>query len=343
MPTVTNVSPTGGPTAGGTSVTITGTNFYNGTSNATVSFGVTAATSVTVNTPTSITAIAPAHTAGTVDITVTTPTGTSATSSLDRYTYYAPPTVTSISPTAGSTAGGTPVTITGTNFTGATAVTFGGTAATPFTVVNATTITTTTPAHTAGAVNVVVTTPGGSGTLTGGFTYHTPTVTSVSANQGPTGGGTTVTITGTYFTGATSATFGGTAGTSFSVTDDQHISVKTPAHAAGAVNVAVVNSIDSGTLTNGFTYVAAPTVTNVSPNQGSTNGGTSVTITGTDFYTGATVTFGGASATGVNVVNSTTITATTPSHAAGVVNVVVTSVGGTGTGVGLFTYVHPRQ
>ncbi len=70
---------------------------------------------------------------------------------------------------------------------------------------------------------------------------------------------------------------------------------------------------------------SAPTVTAISPTSGPTSGGTSVTITGTGFVTGATVTFGGTSATNVTVVSSTSITATTPAHAAGTVNVVVTN------------------
>lgn len=70
---------------------------------------------------------------------------------------------------------------------------------------------------------------------------------------------------------------------------------------------------------------AAPTVTAVNPRSGPTTGFTGVTITGTDFVAGATVTFGGASATDVTVVNPTTMTATTPAHAAGAVDVVVTN------------------
>ena len=96
-----------------------------------------------------------------------------------------PPTVTSITPATGSTAGGTSVTLTGTNFTisyfapgfspkvvGAT-VTIGGASATNVVVVSATSITATTPAGTVGAKDVVVTTGSGSGTLTNGFTYIT--------------------------------------------------------------------------------------------------------------------------------------------------------------------------
>ena len=72
-----------------------------------------------------------------------------------------------------------------------------------------------------------------------------------------------------------------------------------------------VNGQGAG-LANGFTYIAPPTVTSVSPNNGPTAGGTAVTITGTNFAAGATVTFGGTAATNVVVVSSTTITATTP-------------------------------
>src|SRR5690349_8810264 len=83
----------------------------------------------------------------------------------------------------------------------------------------------------------------------------------------------------------------------------------------------------------------APTVSSVSPNSGSTNGGTAVTIAGSNFAAGATVTFGGTAATNVNVVSSTSITASTPAHAAGTVNVVVTNTGGqSGTLSSGFTY-----
>ncbi|WP_421928847.1 putative Ig domain-containing protein [Neoaquamicrobium sediminum] len=90
------------------------------------------------------------------------------------------PSITNISPNNGPEAGGTSVTITGTNFTGATAVTFGGTAAASFTVNSSTTISAVTPAGTAGAVDVAVTTPGGTNTETGGFTYTAATLPELS-------------------------------------------------------------------------------------------------------------------------------------------------------------------
>ncbi|MFA4861219.1 glycine-rich domain-containing protein [Methanoregula sp.] len=86
--------------------------------------------------------------------------------------FIAAPAFGSISPATGLFVGGTSVTITGTGFTGATAVTFGGTAATSFTVASGTSITAVTPAHAVGAVDVVVTAPGGSVTGTGAFTYR---------------------------------------------------------------------------------------------------------------------------------------------------------------------------
>src|SRR5579863_6117100 len=124
-PTVTNVNPDTGPSAGGISVTITGTNFSGAT---VVRFGGTAASSFTVNSATQIAATSPAGT-GTVDVTVTTSGGTSAASGADQFSYVSAPTVTNVSPNTGPPAGGTSVTITGTNFSGATVVRFGGTAA----------------------------------------------------------------------------------------------------------------------------------------------------------------------------------------------------------------------
>src|SRR5947209_1898779 len=75
-PVVTNVNPSSGPITGGTAVTITGMNLANATA---VKFGGVNATSFIVNSDTSISAVSPAHSPGTVDVTVTTFAGTSAT------------------------------------------------------------------------------------------------------------------------------------------------------------------------------------------------------------------------------------------------------------------------
>ncbi len=225
------------------------------------------------------------------------------------------PTVTLVNPNSGSTSGGTSVTITGTNLTGAN-VTFGGSSGTGVTVAgDGNSLTVTTPSHSAGAVNVAVTTSGGSATSTNGYTYLAgPTITSVTPSSGTVAGGTSVTIVGTNLTGA-NVTFGGSSGTGVTVAGDGNsLTVTTPSHSAGAVNVVVTTSGGSATSTNGYTYLAAPTITSVTPSSGTVAGGTSVTIAGTNL-TGANVTFGGSSGTGVTVAgDGNSLTVTTPSH-----------------------------
>ncbi len=186
-PGITQIDPYSGPTAGGTVVTITGHGFQNADSSAlSVKFGSTPATGFVVDSDTQISAVAPAGAAGTVDITVDSPYGTSRTDPADEYTYIAPPTVTSVSPTSGPTSGGTSVTITGTGFTSGATVTCGGSSATGVNVVSATTITATTPAHAAGAVDIVVTSPGGTSATSSDdqFTYITPCSPAVALTAG---------------------------------------------------------------------------------------------------------------------------------------------------------------
>ena len=347
-PAVTAISPTSGSTAGGTVVTLTGTNFTGATA---VSFGGSAATSFTVNSATSITATAPAGAAGTVNITVTTPGGTSATAAANQFTYVAPaPTVTAITPNSGSTVGGTAVTLTGTNFTGATAVSFGGAAATSFTVNSATSITATAPAGAAGTVNVAVTTPSGTSAAAAAnqFTYvlPAPTVTGIAPNTGSTSGGTVVTLTGTNFIGTTSVSFGATPATSFTVNNATSLTAIAPNGTAGVVNVRVTTGGGTSATAAGnqFTYVTpAPTVTAVTPNTGNTAGGTVVTLTGTDFTGATSVSFGATAAASFVVNSATSITATTPAGAAGTVNVRVTTGAGTSAiaAANQFTYVTP--
>lgn len=158
-----------------------------------------------------------------------------------------------------------------------------------------------------------------------------PTVSSVSPTSGPASGGTLVTITGTNFAAGASVSFGGTAAGSVNVASSTSITCTTPAHVAGTVNVVVTNSGgQSGTFSNGFTFTSTtppPSITSVMPTSGPATGGTTVTISGSNFVSGATVTLGGTPATGVSVTSST-ITATTPAHAAGAVNVVVTNPDG---------------
>jgi hypothetical protein len=341
-PMVAAVSPSSGPIAGGTQVTITGTGF---TGASAVTFGSVAAASFTVISSTSIVATSPPQTWGTsqVDIQVTTPSGTSATGSADKFstTTGSAPSISAVSPNSGTMVGGTTVLITGSGFTSASIVNFGSIAAASFVINSDSSITAVSPfTNSPGTVDINVTTSNGlSGTVSADhFTYNyvtppAPTVTGVSPSTGTNNGGTVVAITGTNFTLASSVKFGSTAATSFTVLSDSAISATAPAKSAGTYDITVTNI--TGTSATGsndqFTYVAAsvPTVTGISPSSGTTAGGTSFTLTGTNFTSATAVTFGTVPAASYTVVSSTSITGTSPAQAAGTVDVTVTTLAGT--------------
>jgi alpha-tubulin suppressor-like RCC1 family protein len=155
-PTVTGVAPSSGPTAGGTAVTISGTNLAEATA---VRFGNTKAASFTVESPTTISAVSPAG-SGTVGVTVATPLGTSVTGAANQFSFVPPPSVTHVVPASGPSAGGSHVTISGTGFSEVSAVEFGSNAAMSFTVESPTTIQAVSPAGSS-TVDVRVTTPQG--------------------------------------------------------------------------------------------------------------------------------------------------------------------------------------
>ncbi|MFF0224530.1 IPT/TIG domain-containing protein [Streptomyces sp. NPDC004629] len=246
------------------------------------------------------------------------------------------PTITGLSPAQGPAAGGTPVTLTGSGFTGATAVRFGTNPA-QFSTLSDTTISCTTPAG-SGTTAVTVTSPSGtSNSVT--FTYlPAPVISSITPSQGPAAGGNSVTLTGTALSGATvmfgshSATVTGNTGT--------QMTVQAPAGPAGAVSLTVTTNGGSSTPVAYF-YVALPTVGSVFPALGSTLGGTTVTITGSNLTLASAVRFGSRTASGVSVVSDGQITAPAP-FGSGTVSVTVTTPGGTslpGVGDPYFTYV----
>jgi alpha-tubulin suppressor-like RCC1 family protein len=203
LPTVTGVSPSVGPSAGGNAVTITGTNLANATA---VHFGANAAASFKVDAPGSITAVAPAGT-GLVNVTVTTPAGTTATSPADQYGYGQRPTVAKLSVKGGPANGGTSVTITGTELTSTTEVHFGTVAAAAVTVNSATSVTAIAPVNVAGTLDVTVTSAGGTSATTAKDHFkYTPVIESITPANGPLAGGGTVTIEGFGFAPGTGTT-----------------------------------------------------------------------------------------------------------------------------------------
>jgi hypothetical protein len=139
-----------------------------------------------------------------------------------------------------------------------------------------------------------------------------PTISSINPSSGTPNGGNLVSITGANFVNGAAVKFDTSNGIGTTVNSSTSITVTVPAHAAGTVTVTVTNP-DSQSGTSTYTYVnPVLSLSSVSPNTGTTAGGTAVTIIGASFQSGATVTFGARNATNVNVVSATTITATTP-------------------------------
>jgi len=314
VPTVTGFTPASGVV--GTSVTINGSNLTGASS---VTFNGTAA-QFTVTSSSAIQATVPAG-AASGPISVTTSGGTASSSS--AFTVLSAPTISSFTPTSGLT--GASVTMTGTNFTGATAVSFNGTAA-AFSVTSDTQIQTTVPAGaTTGPVSV--TAPGGSVTSASSFTVLVaPTIDSFTPARG--GVGTSVTITGTNFTGATDVKFNGTSA-AFTVSSGTQVLATAP---AGVTSGPLSVTTPGGTATSASNFTAAPTIASFTPTSGGVGAG--VTITGTNF-TGATdVKFNGTAAA-FTVASATSIQATVPAGATtGPLS--VTAPGGTATSASTF-------
>jgi hypothetical protein len=168
--TVDSVSPNSGTYIGGTAITITGTNFTNGT--ITVQIGGVNCTSIVYVNATTITAVTPAGSPGAENLYVDID-GNNDTLS-NGFTYLGPQ-ITAISPSSGTFKGGTPITLTGTGYQDLTLVlTIDGVTCTDITYVNATTITATTPAGSVGAKDVFLSVDGNGSTSEDAYTYLKP-------------------------------------------------------------------------------------------------------------------------------------------------------------------------
>mgnify|MGYP000196207050 CR=1 FL=1 len=166
----------------------------------------------------------------------------------------------------------------------------------------------------------------------------------VAVGYGPAAGGRVVQIIGVGFTGASGVTFGGTAGTSFSVVSDQLVEVTTPAKAAAAVDVVVQHPNGNSTLAGGYTYVAAPSISGASYSLAtdSFTGGGKVNVTSaTGIKAGSTLALGGVTV-GFIYVSATAFSFHIPGIAiggSGAKDLVITSPDGqTGTKTAAVTY-----
>ena len=178
-PTVTALSTSAGPAAGGGTVDVEGTGF---TPASVVDFGHTQAKSVTLISSSALQVGIPAG-SGSVDLTVNTQGGTSQTSVADVYNYLSVPAVSGLSASSGPSYGGSDVEVTGSGFTSGSEVYFGTTPAAFVSVFSPTKIDVIAPAG-SGTVDVIVATDGGTSVTSSAdkFTY---------TNSPPPSGGTT--------------------------------------------------------------------------------------------------------------------------------------------------------
>lgn len=204
-----------------------------------------------------------------------------------------------------------------------------------------------TPPHAAGTVNLSVTTAGGT---TGSIPYtYVPSLVAAQPTNGPTTGGTSVTLSGRGLARTSVVSIGGTdvlcPGPACTSSGDTEITFTSPPHPAGSVDVAV--STDGRTSAPiSFSYL--PTVTALDPTGGPAVGGTSVAVSGSGFSGASAVSFGGAEVAcpgACQVADDTRLSVTTPAHAAGPVDMVVTAGGEASPAVDAarFSFIGPTE
>jgi hypothetical protein len=316
--------PYGGPIAGGTSITITGSNFMPGVI---VVIGGERVQRLDFFSPTELRLRTPAGSAGPKAVRVVNPDGQEAVLQ-EGFTYNLPPTIASVSPNMGPLEGGTEITIIGTGFLGQADVFIGGAEASA-SVSSPTKIKAETPPSTAGVKDVVVQNRDGQeARLEDAFTYNpVPVITKVIPDNGRLVGGTKITLQGNGFLPGAKVLIGDVyarslvVASAIQVMSPNLIIAVTPSGEPGPTDVVVRNpDRQEIVLAGGFTYNPLPTITSISPNNGPSSGGTKVLINGTGFLQGARVIIGKRAAT-TELKDESTIEAVTPANPQGVFDV----------------------
>ena len=360
---VTSVVPSGGPASGGTTVTLTGNAALNcgapgaGNTFPAVTFGgapyyatdclFVSSTGTGGGTVNVITLKSPVHPPGTVDVSVFGSPPTQET----KYTYTGGPQVTAITPAFGPQSGGTSVIISGSGFLAqlpgpsVRRVFFGGNEVVSPLFQTDNQITAIAPAG-AGVQQVTVRTTLGDSPFTtnANFSYTSgPIILSMSPVNGPVTGGTIVTIGGSGFLPGSTVRFGLTPATAVFVDSSGAIRAVAP---AGVGNVDVVVSangiVSPNTAADNYSYTG-PTISLLTPNAGPVAGGNPVVITGQNFTSGSTVTFGALAAPPAQVtfISPNQLSVIAPTNTVGgAVDVRVTTISGQSPIVpeGLYTY-----
>lgn len=319
-PEVEEMTPGEGPLSGGTLISFTGKYFDR---EMVITFDGVPATSMTYIDGARVQAVSPPGTSpGPVDVVLTKPDGSSLTLP-GGFIYLSleetQPEIHSVTPNAGKLEGGDVVDLRGRNFAADARVWFGTREAQVSAYHGPDHIAVIVPAaDVPGPVDVTLENPNGqSAVVPAGYTYFipAPVVTNVSPASGSVLGGDIVYIDGAHISPGVTVYFGNQAATLLNYYSKERIRVRTPASAqAGLVPVRLVNPDNQEAVWDGlFEYLLppAPSVTAVTPAEGSVDGGEAVTISGANFQAGTQVFFGEQSATVVGL-TSTQITIVTP-------------------------------
>jgi parallel beta-helix repeat protein len=296
-PLILSITPGNGPIAGGTSVTVNGANL---SADCMLFFGGVPATNVALVSATGLTATAPPHPAGTVDVLLSC--GSNSFNFANGFMYLsASPTVSTVTPSFGSTAGGTLVRITGSNFRSGCWPFFDTNASRTAVFVSTTEMIGDAPPHAAGTVTVAIRCSGGSdGSLADAFSYSTAAEPSAQINSvTPLAGapGQSVTVTGIRFRHDDLVTFDAARATVLSSTPDTEV-VRVPDIRPGVVAITSTDMTGHSTTTGPiFTVLESgpPHISTATPT--TSRPGTDILLDGTGFRSGYTYAFGNTPST----------------------------------------------
>ena len=369
-PTITSIDTTTGTVAGGTQLTLTGTDLLaisgfvgystNSPYNSYLKFGNAYVNNFVSTSNTQLVfKMPPGTSATTVDATLWNGWHTATLSNAFTYLPIPSPTITSISPTSVSMLTQPLVTVTGKNLENVTSIQVGGNTV-GYSSRSATQLTFNAPQSLfSGSVDVKVLTASDSATVTNGLTYaaiQAPTITSLDVNSGSALGGTQIIVTGSgflthygYYSGnSTPLGYGFVRlGSQWiypkSFSDTSIIFTTGSNSTLGAADLTIGNFWASTTLSNAFTFLKppSPTITSLSTSSGPASGRTVVSIAGTNLERISTVKFGSTNAN-IQAQSATQLTLVTPAvSSAGVVDVTVFTTFDSATATSAFTFTTP--
>lgn len=332
------IRPATAPTTGNVPVVLNGTGLE---ANMVVEFGGTPAT-VQAVTPdgTEATVVAPAHAAGLVDVRLQTATDAVFAEDVFFYSPNGNLEIAAVTPAQAPAVGGSKVTLIGAGLDAAgLTVEVDGI---PATVVEQGSghAVIQVPAHVPGLVDIYAYAGAQNDTFSGFEYVPNLWIDTVTPNTDTTAGGATITLAGEGFSNASRVMFGLVPAT-FTVVDDQTITVTAPAQSAGLVDITVERGDIDATFKNGFTFTEPLAVYSLTPVRGSIAGNTQVVLLGRGFVGDIEVTFDGLSATDVQIWDAQTLAVRTPPHPAGAAAVKVKRAQEIVDAPSVYTYFNP--